>query len=267
MERISQRNIYVTLITILAVVFWLLPHPGYAWDRSGVTVFATLPEGSTTPEGITAWVQDLLQESGQEDVSVTEADITVMLQEAGNALVTWVQEAITGLAQSIPQFFTNSMVVLVLMFVLLPLYKNPGKDTVTDIVPFPPEITQLFMDKSAMMITAMFKGTFVIAIVSGAAMGIVFWIAGVPYVTLLSIISAFLSLIPMVGISLLAWPVGILLILGGNVWQGVFVISTSVMTTRCSRGHNPATALRWSCCITSRPFRPRLHRPRLPGRW
>ena len=89
-----------------------------------------------TPEGITTWVQDLLQESGQEDVTVTEADITVMLQGAGNALVTWVQEAITGLAQSIPQFFTNSMVVLVLMFVLLPLYNNPGKDTVTDIVPF-----------------------------------------------------------------------------------------------------------------------------------
>jgi predicted PurR-regulated permease PerM len=79
------------------------------------------------------------------------------------------------------------------------------------------------------MIAAMFKGTFVIAIVSGLAMGIVFWIAGVPYVTLLSIISAFLSLIPMVGISLIAWPVGILLILAGNVWQGVFVIAAFML--------------------------------------
>ena len=177
-----------------------------------------------TPEGIIALVEDLLQDSGQEDVSVDQADITAMLQEAGAGLVGWVSEVIIGLAQSIPRFFTNTIVVLVLMFVLLPLYKNPGKDAVADIVPFPPEITHLFMDKSDMMIAAMFKGTFVIAIVSGLAMGIVFWIAGVPYVALLSIISAFLALIPMVGISLIAWPVGILLILAGNVWQGVFVI-------------------------------------------
>jgi predicted PurR-regulated permease PerM len=107
---------------------------------------------------------------------------------------------------------------------MLPLYKRPGRKAVVDIVPFPPEITQLFLDKGDMMITAMFKGTFVIAIVSGAAMGIVLWIAGVPYATLLAIISAFLSLIPMVGISLVAWPVGILLILAGNTWQGIFVI-------------------------------------------
>jgi len=143
-----------------------------------------------TPEGIATWVQDILQDTGQEDVSVDEADIAAMLQEAGAALVGWVGETIVSLAQSIPRFFTNAIVVLVLMFVMLPLYKNPGKDAVAEIVPFPPEITQLFMDKSDMMITAMFKGTFVIAIVSGAAMGIVFWIAGVPYVTLLSIISA-----------------------------------------------------------------------------
>ncbi|NOR88933.1 MAG: AI-2E family transporter, partial [Anaerolineales bacterium] len=182
-----------------------------------------------TPEGIATWVQDILQDTGQEDVTVDEADIAAMLQEAGAALVGWVGEVILSLAQSIPRFFTNAIVVLVLMFVMLPLYKSPGKDAVADIAPFPPEITQLFMDKSDMMITAMFKGTFVIAIVSGLAMGIVFWIAGVPYVTLLSIISAFLSLIPMVGISLIAWPVGILLILAGNVWQGIFVIAAFML--------------------------------------
>jgi sugar lactone lactonase YvrE len=54
METILRRNVYATLITVFAVVVWLLPLPGLTWDRSGVTVFATLPNGSTTPEGITA---------------------------------------------------------------------------------------------------------------------------------------------------------------------------------------------------------------------
>ena len=177
-----------------------------------------------TVEGIAAWVQDTFLETGGEEATVDEAEITATLQQAADAVLAWVQGAIISLGQSIPQFFTNAIVVLVLLFVMLPLYKRPGKKAVVDIVPFPPEITQLFLDKSDMMITAMFKGTFVIAIVSGAAMGIVLWIAGVPYATLLAIVSAFLSLIPMVGISLIAWPVGILLILAGNTWQGIFVI-------------------------------------------
>ena len=177
-----------------------------------------------TVEGIAAWVQDTFQETGGEEATVDEAEIAATLQQAADAVLAWVQNTIINLGQTIPEFFTNAVIVLVLLFVMLPLYKRPGRKAVVDIVPFPPEITQLFLDKGDMMITAMFKGTFVIAIVSGAAMGIVLWIAGVPYATLLAIISSFLSLIPMVGISLVAWPVGILLILAGNTWQGIFVI-------------------------------------------
>jgi hypothetical protein len=33
----------------------------------------------------------------------------------------------------------------------------------------------------------------------------------------------------MIGVSLVAWPVGIFLILNGNVWQGIFVIVTFVV--------------------------------------
>jgi predicted PurR-regulated permease PerM len=81
------------------------------------------------------------------------------------------------------------------------------------------------MDKIDLMIKAMFKGTFVIAISQGLAMGLVFWVAGVPYVLFLTLASMFLSLVPLIGVSLVAWPVGIILIVSGSVWRGVFVIA------------------------------------------
>jgi predicted PurR-regulated permease PerM len=65
----------------------------------------------------------------------------------------------------------------------------------------------------------------VIALTQGLAMGFVFWLAGVPYVMLLTILSMFLSLVPLIGVSLVAWPVGIILIVSGNVFRGVFVIA------------------------------------------
>ena len=213
----------VIFILAIAIPFALIigsaiSQANEAFDRLQVEGF------ELTAPGIASWIQETIQGTGEEVVEVDEAELTASLQEAASAAAGWVGNAIVSLGKSIPQAFTNIMIVLVLMFVLLPVYKSPGKTDVIDIVPFPPEITQLFLDKTDMMITAMFKGTFVIAIVSGAAMGVVLWIAGVPYVILLAIVSAFLSLIPMVGTSLVAWPVGILLILGGNIWQGIFVI-------------------------------------------
>ena len=55
-------------------------------------------------------------------------------------------------------------------------------------------------------------------------MGVVFWIAGVPYVPLLTLLSIIFSVIPFSGISWVAWPVAIALILTGNVVEGIFVI-------------------------------------------
>jgi predicted PurR-regulated permease PerM len=75
----------------------------------------------------------------------------------------------------------------------------------------------------------MFKGTFIIAIVQGLVMGAVLWIAGVPYTLFLTMISIVLSLVPLIGISLVAWPVGIFLIVTGNLWQGVFVIAAFLL--------------------------------------
>ena len=79
------------------------------------------------------------------------------------------------------------------------------------------------------MIKVMFKGTFIIAITQGLAMGLVLWIAGVPFIMFLTLLSIFLSLVPVVGISLVAWPVGLLLIVSGNVWQGIFVIAAFLL--------------------------------------
>jgi len=151
----------------------------------------------------------------------------------------WLGAVLVSLGQSIPAFLTNGVILLVLLFVSLPKYKAPGKQDILEVVPFPSEITNLYFKKIDSMITAMFKGTFVIAIAQGAAMGLVLWIAGVPYVLFFTLISMFLSIIPLIGISLIAWPIGIVLLLSGNIWQGLFVIGAFIIVVA-----NIDTALR-----------------------
>jgi predicted PurR-regulated permease PerM len=173
---------------------------------------------------IIAWLEETIQEVGAGNIQLDEVQIAEKVQAAIHSVGAWLGELAVALGESIPKFLTSALIVLVLMAVLLPRYNRPGRQDIVELVPFPKEITQLYLDKINLMILAMFKGTFVIAIVQGGAMGVVLWIAGVPYTTFLTLLSMFLSLVPLIGISLIAWPAGIILMLTGQVWQGIFVI-------------------------------------------
>jgi predicted PurR-regulated permease PerM len=65
---------------------------------------------------------------------------------------------------------------------------------------------------------------FFIAIIQGAAMGIFYWLAGLPYVFLLMLLSMLLAMIPMVGISWLVIAIAILSFLTGNWVQAIIVL-------------------------------------------
>lgn len=71
---------------------------------------------------------------------------------------------------------------------------------------------------------ATIKGTLVLAIIKGAMGGITFWIFGVPSPVLWGVIMVLLSIIPLVGGWLVMYPAGIILIVTGDVWQGIAII-------------------------------------------
>jgi predicted PurR-regulated permease PerM len=174
--------------------------------------------------GINTWMEGAIKALLAQNFQIENIHLVQGISQVVAQISIWLKTMLISLGRSLPGFFTNGFIVLVLMFVLLPRYRGLGKKDILDIVPFPPQITELFLDKMDLMIKAMFKGTFIIAIAQGLAMGLVLWVAGVPYTMFLTLLSMFLSLVPLIGISLVAWPVGILLIVSGNVWQGVFVI-------------------------------------------
>jgi len=198
-----------------------------------------LEEIDITLSEVIDWLDGSLREIGAGTLQIDKSQILKNIAQFVSLIAGWLGAVLVSLGQSIPAFLTNGVILLVLLFVSLPKYKAPGKQDILEVVPYPSEITNLFLNKIDSMITAMFKGTFVIAIVQGAAMGLVLWIAGVPYVLFFTLISMFLSIIPLIGISLIAWPIGIVLLLSGNIWQGLFVIGAFILVVA-----NIDTALR-----------------------
>ena len=79
------------------------------------------------------------------------------------------------------------------------------------------------------IVHAMFKGTFIIALIQGAIGGLLFAAVGLPSAALWAFVMALLALIPAVGPALIWAPAGILLLLSGNVWQGVVVLAVGIV--------------------------------------
>jgi len=223
-ERRAAATTLVIFLLLIAIPVFFVINVAIAQAAS---LFTSLElEGfDFSPQAIIASLETAIQQIGGEGIQLDEIRIGENIQEALGSLASWLGDVAISLGQSLPRLFTNGMIILVLIVVLLPLYRRPGKQDILELVPFPEEITQLFMDKFNMMLIAMFKGTFIIAFVQGAVMGLVLWIAGVPYTMFLTILSMFLSLVPLVGISLVAWPVAIILLITGQIWQGIFVIA------------------------------------------
>ena len=193
-SRATAATMVVFILVIAIPVVFII---GSAFNQAANLFSGLEIEGETfSISSLLAWIERVVQSIAGGEVRIDEIQISESIQEAIYSIAEAFAQVLASLGESIPQMFINAVIVLVLMAVLLPRYRSPQEDTILELVPFPVEITQLFLDKVDQMITAMFKGTFIIAIVQGGIMGLVFWIAGVPFVALLTLLSMLLSLVP-----------------------------------------------------------------------
>jgi predicted PurR-regulated permease PerM len=71
---------------------------------------------------------------------------------------------------------------------------------------------------------ATLKGTVIIGIIQGVLGGLLFWAVGVPSPITWGVVMIILSIIPVVGSGIIWAPVGIYMLLTGDIWQGVVIL-------------------------------------------
>ena len=177
-----MRATAVTLITfVLLIAVPIILFVWIAYNQANDLLANSLSEDTYTTEALSDGVSSFLDALAEEDNgSFKLEELSSSLQEAAASFTNWLTDILTGLVAWLVQFFATAVIVLVIMMVLLPRYKTPEQDQMASVIPFPPDITNLYLDKIQLMVMAMFKGTFLIAILQGAAMGAVLLMAGVP---------------------------------------------------------------------------------------
>lgn len=94
--------------------------------------------------------------------------------------------------------------------------------------PLRDEHDRMLMEKFVSISRATIKGTFLVGVVQGVLGGLAFWIVGVPSPFIWGLIMVFFSVIPMIGAGMIWFPAGIILLLLGDIWQGLFVLGVGM---------------------------------------
>ncbi|MCB2065795.1 MAG: AI-2E family transporter [Erythrobacter sp.] len=95
-------------------------------------------------------------------------------------------------------------------------------------LPLASEVVSQLADRFLAIVRATIKGSVVVGLVQGALGAVTYWIAGMPSVVLLGLLTAVFSLLPAIGPAIVWAPVALYLLATGDVWQGVLVLVSGV---------------------------------------
>ena len=105
---------------------------------------------------------------------------------------------------------------------------KPIGNKIIDHLPLGSDIARELADRFLAIVRATVKGSVVVGLVQGALGSITYWIAGMPSVVLLGLLTAFFSLLPAIGPAIVWAPVALYLLAIGDIWQGVVVLVSGV---------------------------------------
>jgi|HigsolmetaAR201D_1030396.scaffolds.fasta_scaffold23072_1 predicted PurR-regulated permease PerM len=155
------------------------------------------------------------------DIQVSAA-LQEQIQQILLSLTSWLASVALGMGTQIADLVSRVIIFVGIVASLLPRYDEVVR-RIRQFSPLSDELDTLFLSKIKVTVQAMFLGIFVIAVAQGLVCGIFFWIAGVPYAPLWTLLAVVASLFPL-GASLVAVPIGIFQIVIGDYIQGTVVI-------------------------------------------
>ena len=153
-------------------------------------------------------------------------------------LVDWLKNNIGTISKSTVSIVLNlvggisTLVVKIVIFiyVYLAFLKHQGKivKTLKNLDPLGNKTTDLYLTKMGAMTSAMVKGQLVIALLQGLIDATLLWLVGIDYFIFWFVLISFLSFIPLGG-GVFVLPLGVIMILTGNVWQGILLIAGHIL--------------------------------------
>ncbi|MBU2025351.1 MAG: AI-2E family transporter [Patescibacteria group bacterium] len=141
------------------------------------------------------------------------------VKSAGNLLVGALKSTYKGAAHFI-------FMIFVMFFALYYFLKDGDRfiKRLMELSPLKDKQEQVLLHDFMAISKATLKGSLVIAIIQGFLTGLVLWLTGVPSAAFLGLVATIFAFLPVVGTSFVWAPAGVIMLVLGNVWQGLVII-------------------------------------------
>lgn len=159
------------------------------------------------------------------------ASIQQFASYISSAAATFGKALLEGVLHSVSGFFAFITTAIIYIYVFLSMvrYKDKIIDTLKRLNPLGDEVSQLYLDRVGAMTKATVRGQFIIAVIQGVESAFVLSLVGVDGLFFfMALFLTVLSLIPL-GAGIVTIPIGIIMILTGNIWQGIVVIANHLL--------------------------------------
>ena len=235
LPRLRGRRSLAALLTItVATLIVVLPAVllSGALAREARQLFKLVESGELQPaqwlrglfDSLPAWITELLARFGLADFDTVQLELAAALTKGSQFIATQT----FNVGQNALSLVVSVFIALYLAFFLV----RDGDALVRAVhraIPLAPGDRHALLEEFGTVLRATVKGNLVIAIVQGALGGLAFWALGVRGVLLWAVLMAVLSLLPVVGASLVWLPVAVGLFVTGSQWQAVGLVVFGVL--------------------------------------
>lgn len=163
--------------------------------------------------------QEAIDRSGWADMANVQKKLEdVLAQSAG-----MIASQAVSIGSGALGFLLSFSVGLYVMFFLLRDGERIGR-TVLRTIPVKRSISERLAERFLGIVRATIKGSGVVGVVQGVMGGITFLIVGLESALFFGVLMTIFALVPVIGAGAVYVPVGLWLLVAGEVWQGVFVL-------------------------------------------
>lgn len=158
-----------------------------------------------------------------ETLRVGGISVGAQMAEAGGTVVAWLSAQALAFFGSAARG-TLSLVIAFFGLYYLLLYPGAVWGSVRDFLPFSDQAAEHLRDRFHSVTEATLVGTALTALVQGTLVGLAFWAIGLPSAAFWGVITALVSVLPMLG-SALVWVPGVIVLAMGERWGAAVVLA------------------------------------------
>ena len=242
LARVIGAHAAAAVVLVLTAVLILLPG---AWLLNVIIVQAPVMLRNMQTSTLLARLSAL---------QVGGVDVGEQIAKAGGTLVSWLSGQAFGLFGSATRSALNLVIAFFALYYLL-LSANAAWRWVAELLPFSRGSTDLLRERFKSVTEATLIGTALTAVLQGALIGVGFWVTGLPNAVFWGVITAFASILPVLGSALVWLPAVVVLLvqqrygaalgllaIGGLVASNIDNVVRPVVYRRVSDVH-PLTTL------------------------